>query len=464
MGTRGRCVSFPVTSPFAKVLPYSSAMTRPNPLLDAFAALSLTERAVRPAVAVWALGVWMVPLCLLSACSGGDRAMEPGSEQVSASVGAEGSSGEMSQARLAEESPVGADDLDGPREGGSTTSSRPSTDSPFAPKTLAQLAEELDDIPSDIRFDADPELLLEGDPPEFPVAASFGGVVVEVVRERHPQSGVLLRIATVRQAEREEGARPILHGPEWLFYGTGALRSTTWWREDIRHGPIKQWRDVGTKTFEGRFEAGQRDGLRREYSEEGVLVEQRVYAGGRMHGPFREWYPGGERREEATFANGQHEGRRRLWNVDGMLLQDESYRKGVRDGRWTEFHPETGAPKTWGSFDKGKRVGIWQKGTPNGKIVETTAYEDGAMHGTSKAWSATGQLIRTVEYERGEKTGLTRAWYGDGTSQSEGHFDDGARVGRWMYWREDGSVNDTWSGLYEADRRTGPLPSGGDDR
>ncbi len=339
------------------------------------------------------------------------------------------------------------------------------------PLDLAALEAALVAIPKELTPTLDPSLTQPGDPKDFPAGSHIGGIPVRIIRERHPSTNVLLRIATVRatpadtQSADLEGAgdrqaaapRPILHGPEWLYHDSGALRSTLWWNQDVKHGPIKQWRPVGTCIFEGRFKNGQRDGLRREYSKAGKLLEVQVYADGNPHGPYRAWYAKGDKKEEAYFVRGRYEGPRKAWGRGGLLVVSENYKDGLRDGRWSDFDPESGTPRSWGTFAAGKRVGIWQTGSPAGVLLESQEYKDGVMHGEARVWAPNGELIERSHYDSGRQTGPSSTWYGTGLPQSEGELVDGARTGPWVYWREDGSVNDTWSGIYENDLRIQPL-------
>ena len=317
----------------------------------------------------------------------------------------------------------------------------------------------LDEVPVDLEPALDPKLAEEGDPAGFPHARSIGGQPVEILREREEVDEALavVRIATVLREERELDDRPRLHGPEWFLYPGGAVRGTIWWRNDVRHGPVKRWRDDGTLQLEGRFHEGQRDGLRREYGETGLLLRESRYIDGRREGPFRAWHPSGVLREEASYRADRYHGRRRVWNDEGVLVQDETYRSGARHGLWSDFDPLTGTPHTWGSFEDGERSGLWREGTPDGRIVSARNYRAGRLDGEAKRWATDGTLIEVVHYDEGEKTGPARTWYADGTPRSEGRYEDGAREGRWLYWRGDGELNEAWSGVYSGDRRVAPL-------
>ena len=177
-------------------------------------------------------------------------------------------------------------------------------------------------------------------------------------------------------------------------------------------------------------------------------------------GTHEEWFPSGQKMRVESYVDGRLDGQRRVWDRDGLLVQDQNYAAGELHGRWSDFHPGDGDPREWGSYEAGKRVGIWQRGSPEGVVLETSTYVADRKHGISKIWNTAGQLIDEVTYVHGVMTGLRRTWYDDGTQQSEGMLDEGLREGTWSYWKADGSSNELWSGEYKADQRVGPSSDG----
>lgn len=325
--------------------------------------------------------------------------------------------------------------------------------------SIPELEALLDVVPDDLVAELDPSLREEGDPDGFPFASAFGGVPVRLVRERGADGAALQALYAVRADI--DGDRPILHGPKWSYHGNGSQSGLAWYKDDALHGPVKQWRPIGTLKFERRFLDGQREGLSRTYSKAGKLLGEEIYAAGLRHGPFREWFASGQQKEEAEYIRGQKHGPRKQYSRDGRLLRRENYVNGELDGRWSDFHLETGSPKSWGTFEKGQRTGLWEEGTPEGKVVASREFKAGVPHGQTRIWTPEGTLIEEAVYAEGRKTGPAKTWYATGERQSEGAFADGARTGAWTYWRVDGSINEAWSGLYEDDVRTAALPGEG---
>ena len=315
----------------------------------------------------------------------------------------------------------------------------------------------LQETPFDLAMELDPSLIQASDPAAFPAAVTVGGQAVRLLREHHPDTGGLLRIYTALAGREGDGGRPILHGPEWSFFETGGQSALSWWKEDVLHGPVKQWRPVGTLKFERLYVDGERNGLSRGYSKAGRLITEEIFEKGQRNGPLREWFASGERKEEAEYVFGKRQGARKLFTRTGMLMRSEHYVDGELHGQWSDFHGDTGIPKSYGRFEMGQRVGVWEEATEAGAVVASREYAAGEPHGRSRIWAPEGTLIEEAVFADGRKTGPARTWYASGAAQSEGRFREGARQGRWIYWRKDGSLNEAWSGLYEDDVRIEPL-------
>ncbi|MEM9381535.1 MAG: hypothetical protein AAGB93_16390, partial [Planctomycetota bacterium] len=252
------------------------------------------------------------------------------------------------------------------------------------PATVEELAARLDEIPEGMEPGFHPEARQEGDPADWTPIRTIGSEAVETIREYDPNSGLLLRIATTRPRDQTTADAPQLHGPEWRYHETGSQRSLQWWRDDVPHGPVRQWRRVGVLAREGRFHRGQRDGLWRQYSKTGRLIEQSIYVRGALVGARQSWFPSGTPEYTEHYVDGKLSGRRRVWDRDGILVLDENYQDGELHGRWSDFHPRDGDPREWGTYERGLRVGRWQRGSPEGVVLGSVLYEEGVLQGEAR--------------------------------------------------------------------------------
>ena len=264
----------------------------------------------------------------------------------------------------------------------------------------------LDEAPPDLTLELDPSLIQDGDPPTFPgrsrsVGRRFASCG-SIIRTR----AALLRIYTALGDREGDGSgRAILHGPEWSFFETGAQSALSWWKEDVLHGPVKQWRPVGTLKFERRYVDGERDGLSRGYSKAGRLVSEEIFDEGQRDGPLREWFASGERKEEAEYVLGKRQGERKLFTRRGCRCAARCTWTASSTAAGATSMETPGVSKSYGSFEMGQRVGVWEEATEAGTVIASRQYAAGELHGTTRIWAADGTLIEERSTPRAARPG-----------------------------------------------------------
>ncbi|MEZ6013512.1 MAG: hypothetical protein R3F49_00230 [Planctomycetota bacterium] len=298
------------------------------------------------------------------------------------------------------------------------------------------------------------------DPAEWAPLAMYAGHPVTIAREFDPSGTRLMRIHTVMGDPSGTVAAdhpPVSHGPDWRYYEGGFAARVEHWLEGQLDGTYRSWWPNGQPREEGAYIAGAREGLWRRFSRQGKCIEEGVYVGGEKDGLHQTWFGDGQLEESAAFHLGVPHGALRRFSRSGMPLLEANYVEGVLHGKWADHYVASGALRDFGEYDRGARVGVWRTAREDGQglLLEET-YVAGKREGLQRTWSPEGPLALEKTFVADVASGMTRSWYPDGRPQSEGALLDGARVGAWTYWSPDGSVNDRWSGTYEADHRVGP--------
>jgi antitoxin component YwqK of YwqJK toxin-antitoxin module len=67
------------------------------------------------------------------------------------------------------------------------------------------------------------------------------------------------------------------------------------------------------------------DGPSRVYSPDGVLTQESTYQGGELHGHFQAWWNNGMPKESGSFDKGRRIGLYRWFKEDGSLWQEHDY-------------------------------------------------------------------------------------------------------------------------------------------
>lgn len=84
-------------------------------------------------------------------------------------------------------------------------------------------------------------------------------------------------------------------------------------------------------------------------------------------------------------------------------------------------------------------TGVAQERLPNGTLLGETTYDQGRMHGRSRAWLASGQLVEESHWRHNGKDGPYREWYPDGGKKRYAYFRRNILV-RSLHWDEQGRL------------------------
>ena len=133
------------------------------------------------------------------------------------------------------------------------------------------------------------------------------------------------------------------------------------------------------------FHAGEKPASRRHYHS--GLLEDSVLA----------WDDAGRISEKGFFRAGT--GVLTRYDTLGGKSQLIDYRNGIplTFHRW---HPN-GKTASEGTFAEGKKTGLWKDWDVQGKLRESSNYENGMLHGERRFFDSTGTLTRVQKYFRG---------------------------------------------------------------
>ena len=139
-----------------------------------------------------------------------------------------------------------------------------------------------------------------------------------------------------------------------------------------RNGLYREYYDDGSLDHEVHYKNGLHHGSEKIY--EGVLFHEMNWINGKINGPNISYYANGGKEEEETYVDGIKEGISRIWHENGRL------------------HTER-------NFKNGKLSGTLRKWTSKGELAEESEYIDGLLHGLSKKWYDGGKELSSYDDE-----------------------------------------------------------------
>ena len=211
---------------------------------------------------------------------------------------------------------------------------------------------------------------------------------------------------------------------------------------------------------------GRRDGLSKEYDQDGNIVtlfeyrndilisrEQinRIDGRGLKQGEWKEFYPNGNVKSEKTYKDDLLHGYYKEYDNRGrpsltMLYENGSIvRSNVQDVPNIEIsnrYDQDGRLVYSGPFRDKVPVGVHREFDSGGRIVNSYIYDDNGL-----------LLSEGIVDEAGNRNGSWKDLYPEGKVQAEGQYSNNRKSGAWKYYNKDGKVEQT--GSYNAGRPDG---------
>lgn len=104
--------------------------------------------------------------------------------------------------------------------------------------------------------------------------------------------------------------------------------------------------------------------------------------------------------------------------ADGLTTSSITVVKGMAHGKVTYFHKNQSKKET-GTYQFGKKHGIWKRWNQEGNLVAEASYLNGKKDGTWIVWDDNGVKRYEMHYSNGEKSGMWRMWDNNGTLVQE---------------------------------------------
>lgn len=223
-------------------------------------------------------------------------------------------------------------------------------------------------------------------------------------------------------------------------------------REGKKHGYWKTFFDDWSLHTECYYRHGLRDGFYKEYDEKGNLKKITKYVNDveQVFEPDMkplivqyEYYPDGKVRREASFRDGKREGVWREFDEEGNVVSSQTYKRGglvsegivgidgKRRGDYKEFYSDS-TLRAEGLFIDGLRSGEWKFYYKNGKIQEIGTYREGEPDGAWTWYYDNGQVQIEEQFYRGSPNGPYKEYDSKGNIIVSGTYFDGMKAGRWV--------------------------------
>jgi len=241
---------------------------------------------------------------------------------------------------------------------------------------------------------------------------------IDIRREIDPQTGKIKTIGGYRNGQKE--------GVHREYDNEGNVINSTVYSN-------------GIVLAEGIYdEQGRRQGLWKFYRETGELKEVGKYKNNLREGTWKYYFIDGEIEQVGDFAFDKPEGTWRWYYPNKQLRLEEEYEDGFEEGPSVEFD-ETGKEIASGKYVEGFKDGLWTYHI--GNIYESGKYFEGEKQGL---WRQEYIDSRTTafegEYLNGQENGMHKQFHPNGQPKRRGRYSLGVRDGLWEFLDEKGNI------------------------
>lgn len=243
------------------------------------------------------------------------------------------------------------------------------------------------------------------------------------------------------------------NGRYTLFYSNGAIREkgkredgmrvdTTFFYSPDEFKIIKyDFRIDDTDTIEAIYP---NDGPFKLYCADFKLDEEGIVKNNRRNGIWKWYFKSGKLQQRAGFKNGVEHGIYEVWDKSGMLLAHSFWKDGKQDSLTLLYYKNGNV----------KEKSYWLDGIPHGPHLyyfkngqlerKFDTYVNGKKEGIAQEWSEDGKLVRSVHYKEDKKFGTFEYYHANGNIEQKGTAINGVPIGELSFFDEQGK-------LYEVD-------------
>lgn len=186
------------------------------------------------------------------------------------------------------------------------------------------------------------------------------------------------------------------------FVNTDHIRSSTIFEHGKPNGEYRSFFFSGLPLEEKHFVNGVENGQRVSYSSAGRVIARVPYVGGKKEGIAYKYYSyDGTLKSEISYKNDYRDGITKEYYENGKLSQISHYRQGELHGRFELFFPN-GNKNVEDYYEYGLQTGPAYKYSEKGHLVLLEHYFKGKRHGVTRVYQPNHDVLFSVVFDQDE--------------------------------------------------------------
>ncbi len=135
---------------------------------------------------------------------------------------------------------------------------------------------------------------------------------------------------------------------------------------------------------------------------------------------------------------GVEHGEWKFWYEDGSLAWKGEYLEGKKTGLWEYYSPDGKTKKKEENWKEGKKDGVYKEWYPNGNLKLEINYKADYLDGSYKSYFDNGSVFIETNYIQGKEEGESISYYKNGQIASIKRYKEQKPDGTWRSYYDDG--------------------------
>jgi antitoxin component YwqK of YwqJK toxin-antitoxin module len=187
-----------------------------------------------------------------------------------------------------------------------------------------------------------------------------------------------------------------------MKYENGALKYTTFFKNDKPVGEVRRYYDDNSLKSIMRFDATGKKAYAKLYYQMGPIAAEGNYINSQKDSLWKYYSFYSKKLVRTEFYTlGKLNGKSLAYSESGKVSEEVTYKDNIKEGPWKQYY-EDGTVKMFSGFTAGKRSGAFILNYPNGIPEWNGKYVDDKMDGKWVHFNEKGIPETTIEYKDGK--------------------------------------------------------------
>lgn len=146
---------------------------------------------------------------------------------------------------------------------------------------------------------------------------------------------------------------------------------------------------------------GVKEGVEKEFINS-VLRGEAIWKAGQMDGMRKTYFEDGKVESETPYINGKANGISRTYDKKGLLVREGTMKNGKRDAAMTDYWEDSKQPKRVANYRDGQANGPVKEYYLSGKLKREATLKDDSLQGEEKQYNEDGKVSLTRYWFKGD--------------------------------------------------------------